>query len=483
GRNGGFMKNLLKNSQGMALVVVTLLMSIFLTLTGAGLLFSQLDLKMAGNHKLGTEAFHIADAGIVRGKEWLDGNLTSGPFPTTIADSFGSGSYTVIVDRFTPGTNDGTYRITSTGLRLNDTKKAIESVVKRPSFNPPAVITIDGDGTHSDFDDGSGGTGSRIPAFSIDGRDHSADGSSLAPTGIALSAFAGTELGINTDITSSASDLKKRIVKRANAFCPGADCTPGLYYVKDMNLTDNDGDCLGPQCYENLGLSDPGLRATARDGTTSPPTYTFPSSPDDAGPFTPISGSSPLVKNLNSTEISELQQSIQDIIELSNASPASKKNCISNDIIGGTYTFGTPSDPMVTFIGDPCSSNPTYVPGGNGNDLDVRNGAVVSGAGILIVPRRLRLRDATFNWQGIVLVVEDGDFRVGQGGGGGSENSCGSINGAIILQDDAGNDPKLDMDKVAPGSATCESFSVNFSSEAVNNTLDLLEVVSWKEMF
>ncbi len=58
------MKNLFKDSQGIALVVVIFMVAILLTLTGASLLFSQLDLKMAGNHKLGTQALEVADTGV-----------------------------------------------------------------------------------------------------------------------------------------------------------------------------------------------------------------------------------------------------------------------------------------------------------------------------------------------------------------------------------------------------------------------------------
>src|SRR3972149_6200430 len=58
------MKNPLKNSQGMALVVIIFVGAILLTLTGASLLFSSLDLKATSAMKGGTIAFQVADTGI-----------------------------------------------------------------------------------------------------------------------------------------------------------------------------------------------------------------------------------------------------------------------------------------------------------------------------------------------------------------------------------------------------------------------------------
>lgn len=473
-------KKLMANERGVILVISLLILALLIGAGVGAIVSMQTDFRTSGNLKTGAQALYIADAGVERGKHWLNANLDSGPFPTTVNESFGAGSYSVTISN----PSSGQYKIISTGSGPNNSQKVIQAIMKQPGFNPLAAINIDGDGTHADFNDGSGGTGSKIPSFNIDGRDHSADGTSLVSGGDPVSPFAGTESGVNTDITSAEDSLKSRIVKRANA-CPGPDgCeTAGMQFVQDLNLTDKASDCPGTQCYKNLDLSDARLRATARN--PGPPiTYTTPASPDNRGPFAPITTDDPLVKQLTATESSQLQQSIRDIIDLSNASPASKKNCISGDLIGGSHTFGTASSPMITYIGDPCSDNPTYTAGGRGADLEVKSGATVNGAGILIVPRRLRLRDATFNWSGIVLVLEDGDFRVGNGGSG--DNSCGAINGAVILQDDTGNDTKLDIDKVSGTgcSSPNKPFSVNFSRAAINNSLKLLlKQVSWVDRF
>ena len=470
-------KTLLKDERGVVMVISLLILAL---LVGAGvgaIVSTQTDLKTSSNVKVGAQAFYLASAGIERGKQQLVDSGSESP----INENFGAGSYSVTIVNL----GSERYRLTSTACLpagnpcpSGNSKKVIETIMGRPDFTPSAAINIDGDGTHPDFDDGGGGTGSKIPSFSIDGRNHSADGSSLSSTCADVSPFAGTESGANTDITDKVDELKSKIVERAKSFCnpsTNPSCTDGLNYVKGLDLKDTPGFCPdGLNCYNKLDLS----KGELRGATDTTPEV------DKRGPFTP--SDVPLVKQLTGNELLQFQESIADIIEFSNSSPASKKNCISADIKGGTSTFGTPSDPEITYILKDCPSNPTYVAGSTqGADLDIKDGAVVNGAGIMIVPKRLRIRDATFNWQGIVLVVEDGDFRVGASGGG-SENSCGAINGSLILQDDQGNDTKLDMDKVSGDGCTSPNkpFAINFSCDAVNVSLQfLLKQISWVEKF
>jgi Tfp pilus assembly protein PilX len=51
------------SEHGASLVVVIMLMAVILAITGGGLLFSSMDLKVSGNHRAGTQAFYAADAG------------------------------------------------------------------------------------------------------------------------------------------------------------------------------------------------------------------------------------------------------------------------------------------------------------------------------------------------------------------------------------------------------------------------------------
>ena len=58
------MITLLKNERGMALAVLTMLIAILASMTGAALLFSRIDLMISGNYRMGTGALYAADAGV-----------------------------------------------------------------------------------------------------------------------------------------------------------------------------------------------------------------------------------------------------------------------------------------------------------------------------------------------------------------------------------------------------------------------------------
>jgi Tfp pilus assembly protein PilX len=60
----GDMKSKLRDSQGITLVVVLMVMAILLSVVGAGLLFSGINTKITGNYQTGTRAFYAADIGI-----------------------------------------------------------------------------------------------------------------------------------------------------------------------------------------------------------------------------------------------------------------------------------------------------------------------------------------------------------------------------------------------------------------------------------
>lgn len=497
--------SLLWRETGIALPTTLVIMAALLGLGSAGLIFSRSDLMVSKNVVDGTKALWAAGAGTEVGKNWLETNLSSGPFPTTLdPTTLADGTYTVTIDRYTTGVSDGKFRITSTGTGPNNARKVVEEVVRVPGLNPLAAINIDGDGTHPDFDDGGGGTGRRIPDFSIDGRDHDQNGNIPGVCGNNIPAIAGTQGNIQTDVSGAVDDLKCNIVKRANSnsVCggcptsPGSNCDFGLCWVRSLGYTDNQNcNPSDPNCCKNLDLSDSRLRATS-----DPPASNTPASPNNRGPFmfdTPADITDPpLVQILDASGIAQLRQAINDILDLSLAAPASKKLCVTGDITtSGTY--GTWAAPKIVIIPKPNSQNSRLAAlsnappcnGQQGNDLDIKSGAVVNGTGILIVPKKLRVKDATLNWQGIVVVLEDGDFRVED------EDACGAILGAVILQDDQGNDPKVDLDKVEasdhrnlpiPPPAPCPNgFSINYSCEAINNAFSklLMQTASWTEQF
>lgn len=64
-----------KSQEGLSLVVVLMIMVLLLSLTGASLMFSGLDLKMVGNLKAGNQAFYAADSGVYVGVNQLSANL------------------------------------------------------------------------------------------------------------------------------------------------------------------------------------------------------------------------------------------------------------------------------------------------------------------------------------------------------------------------------------------------------------------------
>lgn len=157
------MKRTLKDSQGMALVLVVFMVTIFLTLTGASLLFSQLDLKITSNYKTGTSAFHVADAGIESAKAEVssksfdsvlagaDGNKSSTSdngilsFGTSV--SFNGGTYEVRVADNDDGDGDdwhdtdGKVYVTSTGKFAGSTR-VVRVLVSRANLNFNAAITV-----------------------------------------------------------------------------------------------------------------------------------------------------------------------------------------------------------------------------------------------------------------------------------------------------------------------------------------------------
>ena len=157
------MKNTLQNSRGMALVLVIFVVSILLTLTGASLLFSQMDLKITSNFKTGTSAFHIADVGIESAKAEMsgksfdsvlvgaDGNKSStsdnGILSFGASVPFNGGTYQVGVTDNDDGDGDawhdtdGKVYITSTG-KFGSSTRTIKVLVSRANLNFNAAITV-----------------------------------------------------------------------------------------------------------------------------------------------------------------------------------------------------------------------------------------------------------------------------------------------------------------------------------------------------
>jgi len=157
------MKHLLEDSHGMAMIIIVFIVSILLTLTGASLLFSQMELKKTSNYRTGTSAFHTADAGIESAKAEVssksfdavlagaDGNKSNTSdngilsFGTSV--SFNGGTYEVRVTDNDDGDGDawhdtdGKVYITSTG-RSSGSTRVVKILVSRANLNFNAAVTV-----------------------------------------------------------------------------------------------------------------------------------------------------------------------------------------------------------------------------------------------------------------------------------------------------------------------------------------------------
>jgi hypothetical protein len=451
---------------GVVLITTLLLITLLMAVGASGLGLSRTDLLISRNLLTGVQALWLARAGAEIGKNWLEENLPTTPLPVTLGpEDLANGTYTVNITAL----GNGVYRLTATGLGPEGSRRVVEEIVRLPDFAPAGAVTSDGDGLHPDFNDNSGGIGRRIPDFTVDGRNHAPDGT-LAAVCPAVSPFATTQVAAQNDLVNAVDTLKREVVTRANGFCQadGSDaagtCTPGLSWVRGSGalplFTNAPCVAVDPSCFLNLDLAAAALRATAL-----PPAANLPAAPDDRGPFTPPSGATPFVRALTAAEQTRLQTALDDIIQRVGELPEEKVLRITASLTAGTYTYGTFAEPKVTQVED------------GPDELDLSSGAVVNGVGVLLIPRVVRLRNATLNWQGIVLVVGDGDLQVED------PAACGQILGAVVVRDDATPDRKLDLDQVQSGGG-CTPLAINYSCETVTRSLTvLMRTVSWTEKF
>src|SRR3989338_1441183 len=139
------MKAIVNSERGIALVVILVLMTVLLAFTGAGLLFSSVNLKTASSLKAGNLAFYAADSGIQHALKLIPDGIT---FPytaeTTILDSvsFASG-YTYTVKAINDSENSRAI-LTSTAVGSNGTNRVIKAYIARSVWIPPGAIYLPG---------------------------------------------------------------------------------------------------------------------------------------------------------------------------------------------------------------------------------------------------------------------------------------------------------------------------------------------------
>jgi hypothetical protein len=117
-------------------------------------------------------------------------------------------------------------------------------------------------------------------------------------------------------------------------------------------------------------------------------------------------------------------------------------------------SYGTNTSPAVVVVTDPV--------------LSLQNNAVLSGYGVLVVPKGLDVSNATLNWNGIVMITSpSGHVTVNAG-------ATGSINGVLLVQPGAAvtlqNNGAL---MVQPGAALTlqnnpTAFKLTYSCEAID---------------
>ena len=465
-----FRRVVLGSERGVVLLTTLILMTLLAAIGGSRTLLSRVDLFLSQNLRSGVQAFWLAQAGAEVGKNWLEANLPGETFPVTLGpQALGAGTYTVRIEEL----DTRRYQITATGTGAEASRRVLQEVIALPPFTPWGAVTSLGAGLRPDFIDPATsppGSGHRIPDFSIDGRNH-ALAAGLSDRCPDIAPFAVSQTQAQTDLITAQHSLKQRIVTRANRFCRADGgstvfgvCTPGLAWVRGATLLPR-FDPLpcrleDPTCFLRLDLSAAGLRATAQ------PTHIhLPTAPHNRGPFTPSSATTPFAYLLSTEEWRQLQTALVEIQEQIARLEPDQVLEITQHLEHDPYTYGTAAQPRVTQVQE--SPAP----------LRMANNARVTGVGVLIIPRAVLLSNVTFQWQGLVVIVGEGDLRaVGP-------NVCGQILGAVLVHDNGSPGQKLDFDRVQRSSA-CAPLAVNYSCEAVVRALMLLHrTVSWTEQF
>lgn len=138
----------LKQETGISLITTIVVVSILTTVSIALLSIVISDNKISANHIETTKAFWLAESGLEKGLYWLryqdpppDG---TSPFTQFNGVSFGSGTYTVVIDPDDGNTTTHVkqYLVRSTGTVANYSRQ-LEMLVKMNTFNKYIYVTGD----------------------------------------------------------------------------------------------------------------------------------------------------------------------------------------------------------------------------------------------------------------------------------------------------------------------------------------------------
>ena len=357
----------LRNSQGIAMVVVIAMVLVLLSITGAALLLSGLNLKVASNMRTGMPLIQVADAGIqhalatvsqgtiLPNVAWvLETNVVSTTtFPT------GSGYSYVVTAVNGPATNQAT--LTSTANGPNSSKAVVQAVVERRLL-PSVPGAFNGLGEVEPYFSGDG--------FQIDGRDYT-----LAN---ALSGTNPDKLGISVgDITSPSAQTptgaKNAVINALDS--SQKDNVQGLGYVASPVTSSVDIDnSLTKQATTDLVNSLKGIADCY---------FTVKTGGDVTG-------------------------------QINNSTDAN-----NNITIGGTtVNMGTTGSPKIVFF--------EGLPAGTTGEQRLIFGGNITGAGILVMKDNDLQFLGQLNWKGLVI-VSGPDTSVSFEGGANAQDVLGGL--------------------------------------------------------
>ena len=215
----------LKSDRGLALVVIIFVGAILLTLTGASLLFSSMNLKATSAMKDGTIALQVADTGIhhalalIPSGDTFPYSSTTEVVPLTVHPGITGFSYSVTAIN----TNGGTQAIlTSTAQGPNGTRKVVVAYVSRGNFGLGAT-SLPGS-TASATETTFAGT-----SFSINGNDN-CSAAPAVPGIVVTDPVLATELTNETTSDGGLASNQKDLVT-------GAGGTPSVVTIQPLSQT------------------------------------------------------------------------------------------------------------------------------------------------------------------------------------------------------------------------------------------------------
>ena len=228
------MKNILKDSCGIALALVIYVITFFLTMTGASLFFSGLDLKMTSNFETGTIALQVADAGVQHALAVIPAGTT---FPYTNPPYTNASPAQVVPSTAYPTGSGFSYSVTGVDTAGN-TQAILTSKAQGPNGTQMVILAYIGRGSF-----GLGATsipGSTAPntvtnfsgsSFSINGNDNC--NSAPAVPGIVVTAPAlATEITTGTPSGGLASNQMSLVT--------GAGGPPSVGTIPPLSQTVSD---------------------------------------------------------------------------------------------------------------------------------------------------------------------------------------------------------------------------------------------------